>query len=97
LKKTTLISEIAIKNNLPKDQVELVINEAIKSIIDALVEGDAVSFTGFGSFCLCERKAKSIFLPGSKEKVYVKAKNVVKFRPSKKLKEAVENIDFDFS
>ncbi len=94
MKKTTLINEIANNNNLSIENVTLVIDEAIKSITQSLSEGEAVSFTGFGSFSLVQRKAKSIYLPGGDEKIHVKAKNVVKFRPSKKLKEAVENIEF---
>lgn len=92
MKKSTIISEITEKTNLPKKEVVLVVDTMLDVITTSLKEGDSVSISGFGSFLLVERKPKELYLPGTKNKVYVKAKRAVRFRPSKKLKDLIEEV-----
>jgi len=90
LKKSTIINDIIQTTKLPKKDVVTVVDTMLDLITESLKEGESVSLSGFGSFLLVERKPKELYLPGSNEKVYVKAKRAVRFRPSKKLKEAIE-------
>ena len=50
---------------------------------------DTVSLVGFGTFKVVERKARKGRNPQTGETMKIKAKNVVKFKPGKKLKDAV--------
>ena len=93
MKKTTIISEIQAKTNFPYKDIENVVNTTLQVILDCLKEGESVSIYGFGSFKIYKRKAKEVYVPGTKNKVLLKEKNAVKFIPSNKLKELVENAD----
>ncbi len=92
MKKSTIVSEVIESTKLPKKDVVLVIDTMLDVITDSLRAGDSVSISGFGSFLLVERKAKELFLPGTTTKVYVAAKRAVRFRPSKRLKETIEEV-----
>jgi len=92
LKKTTLIQEIAKKQDLPKKEVEIVIESLLETIIETIKEEEAVSFIGFGSFVPVKKNARDICLPGTDEKVHVNKKLGIRFKPSKKLKAVLEKI-----
>ena len=46
--KAELAEKLALKTNINKKQAEIVINSMIKSINDALANGDKVELRGFG-------------------------------------------------
>ena len=92
LKKSTIANSIAQKYDFSEKKVLDVIDTMLEIITESLVEGDSVAISGFGSFVLEKRKSKTLFLPGTKQKVLVKEKKIVKFRPSKKLKEQIATI-----
>jgi len=94
MKKTTLIQEIAEKKGLPKKEVEIVIDCMLETIVESIKEEEAVSFIGFGSFVPVRKKAREIYLPGADEKIKVKEKLGIRFKPSKKLKEILEEVTF---
>jgi len=93
MKKSTLINEIELKTNYPKEEVENVVNSMLDIILQTLKNGESVSLYGFGSFSVSKREAKEIFLPGSSTKVKVPAKKIVKFKASKRLKFSIEEVD----
>jgi len=90
MKKSMLINEIAEKTELPKSEVEVIVNSMLESITDALKAREAVSFIGFGSFVPVKKNAREIYIPGTTTKVQVEEKYGVKFKPSKKLKSIIE-------
>ena len=90
MKKSMLINEIAEKTELPKSEVEVIVNSMLESITDALKAREAVSFIGFGSFVPVKKNAREIYIPGTTTKVKVEEKYGVKFKPSKKLKSIIE-------
>ena len=91
MKKTTVIYEIQAKTNFPYKNIEKVVNATLSVIIESLKEGEPVSLYGFGSFRIEQRSAKEVYIPGTKKLVQLEARNVVKFIPSKKLKNLVES------
>ena len=90
MKKSNLIDEIYRATNYTKKDITLVVDTMFDIIKKCLQEGESVSISKFGSFTLIDRKAKELYIPGTTNKVYVKAKKAVKFKPSIKLKDAVE-------
>ena len=66
-----------------------------KSIIDAFLEqtarhlaqGDTVQLTGFGSFEVRDRKARTGVKPGTSEKIEIPASKYPAFKPGKGLKD----------
>ncbi len=93
MKKSMLIQEIAEKTSLPKSEIEIIINTMLETMVESLKDREAVSFIGFGSFVPVKKNAREIYIPGTTTKVQVKEKFGVRFKPSKKLKTILENID----
>ncbi len=63
--------------------------KALGAVMDAvetgLKKGERVSFPGFGTFYVSERRARTGRNPRTGETIQIAAKNVVKFKPSSKL------------
>ena len=88
MNKTDMIDTVqAVLEN--RKQAEASINSIISNIEAALAKGDAVTLTGFGTFKVAKRNARTARNPKTGEPIKVKAKNVIKFTPGKKLKESV--------
>ncbi len=64
----------------------------IGSIKESLKKGDKVSFTGFGTFSVAEKKARKGRNPQTGKEIKIAAKKVPKFTAGKTLK-AVVNAD----
>ena len=90
MKKSHLIDEIQKTTNFKKKDIALVVDTMFDIIKECLSEGESVSISKFGSFVLTQRRAKDLYLPGGTQKIHIKAKKAVKFKPSIKLKDAVE-------
>lgn len=65
------------------------VNAVFEEIQKALSEGKTVEIAGFGKFELVNKPEREGINPFTKEKIVISAKNVVKFRPAKTLKENV--------
>ena len=90
MRKADFIAKVAAKSGLSKRDTEIIINNSLDVIKEALVNRDSVSFLGFGSFSATKKKAREITIPGTTKKVKVPAKFSVRFKPGKLLKEAVK-------
>jgi integration host factor subunit beta len=64
-----------------------------ESVIKALRAGDKLEVRGFGSFRVRQRNARVGRNPKIGEKVEVPAKRVPYFKPSKELKDVINNND----
>lgn len=65
------------------------VNEMLDLMSAALVEGDSVQLTGFGTLSVGEAKEREGINPRTKEKITIPASKRVKFSASKALKTAV--------
>lgn len=64
--------------------------EALMDIIgDSLKKNKPVVLTGFGTFSVIKRKARTGVNPATGKKMQIPAKKVPKFKPGKELKEMV--------
>ena len=89
MNKGELVSSIAEKSGLTKDQAESALSAMLASVEDALKGDDSVSLVGFGTFSVNKRPAREGRNPRTNETIQIAAKNVVKFKPGKKLSESV--------
>lgn len=89
MNKTELISSVAESAGLTKKDTERVINAAVDAITLALVRGEKVQLSGFGTFETKLREARVARNPHTKEPVQVPATRVPTFKASKALKDNV--------
>ena len=88
--KADLITKIAEKSELSKKDSEKALNAVIAAVTDALVEGDKVQLTGFGTFEVRDKKEKEAINPRTKEKIIGPARKSPAFKAGKALKDAVD-------
>jgi len=81
MNKGQLISEVAKKTGLSKKDSSNAVNATIEAIKKNVKNG--VTLVGFGTFKVSRRKARIGRNPQTGEKIKIKAKNVVKFKPGK--------------
>jgi len=89
INKDTLVDEIAVKSELSKKDVEMVIDLMVEAVTKNLKEGNKVTLTGFGTFRVSNRAARIGINPQTKAKIQIPAMNVPKFTSGKALKEAI--------
>ncbi len=89
MNKAMLIEHMAKDTKLPKTVCKNVLESFIKAVEGSLKKGKSVILTGFGSFCVMKRKARTGINPATGKKMQISAKRVPKFRAGKKLKDMV--------
>ena len=72
-----------------RNQAEAAVNSIISNISDALVKGDSITLTGFGTFKIAKRNARTARNPRTGEPIKIKAGKVVKFTAGKILKDSI--------
>lgn len=89
--KDELVDAIAAKTEVSKKDVEKIINSTLETITKTLTEGGKVALTGFGTFTVSKRAARTGVNPQKPEiKIQIPAMNVPKFKAGKSLKDAVK-------
>jgi len=89
MNKGDLIAKIADGANMSKAQAEDALNAVLNSITEALKSDDSVTLVGFGTFSVSRREARSGRNPQTGKAINIAARNVPKFKPGKKLADAV--------
>jgi integration host factor subunit beta len=91
LTKADLIEEVLNITELPRKESETIVETIFDSIIGALQKGEKIEIRGFGSFRTRQRRGRVGRNPKTGEKVQVPAKKIPFFKPSKELKDFVNN------
>ena len=89
MNKTELIAIAAENAGLTKKDTERVLNAALEAISQALVRGEKVQLSGFGTFETKDREARIGRNPHTKEAVEIPATRVPAFKASKALKDNI--------
>ena len=89
MNKTEIIAAAAESAGLTKKDTERVFNAAIDAITAALVKGEKVQISGFGSFETKTREARVGRNPHTKEAIEIPATRVPMFKASKALKDNI--------
>ncbi len=89
MNKSDLIAVVAEATGISKSEATNAIDATFDVIADALKNGDDVRLTGFGSFGVAERAARQGRNPRTREPVKIAASRQPRFKPGKRLKDAV--------
>jgi DNA-binding protein HU-beta len=87
--KAQLIDAVASKLEISRRSAGDTVDAVLDGITGAIISGDKVSLTGFGTFETTRRAARTARNPRTGESVAVPAATVPKFRPGQALKDEV--------
>ncbi|MCA9385395.1 HU family DNA-binding protein [Candidatus Dojkabacteria bacterium] len=89
MNKADAVNAVASATGLTKKDAAAAIEALLDAITDSLKRGNSSTFTGFGTFSVAERKARTGRNPQTGAVIQIPAKTVAKFKPGKQLKDAV--------
>ena len=89
MNKSELIGVIASESGLSKADAARALNATTDAITNAMSSGDGVQLTGFGSFVVRDRAARTGRNPQTGAAIQIAASKVAAFKAGKSLKEAV--------
>ena len=89
MNKSELIDVIASTTNLSKADAGRALNATTDAITSAMSSGDGVQLTGFGSFLVRSRAARTGRNPQTGASIKIAASKVAAFKAGKALKDAV--------
>ncbi|MCH9745656.1 MAG: HU family DNA-binding protein [Proteobacteria bacterium] len=89
MNKSELIDAIASAANISKADAGRALNATTDAITGAMSSGDSVQLTGFGSFVVRDRAARTGRNPQTGATIQIKASKVAAFKAGKALKDAV--------
>jgi DNA-binding protein HU-beta len=87
--KAELVEAIRAEAGIGKGQAEDAVEAFLGAVTKTLKKGDKLTLTGFGTFSVSNRKARTGRNPQTGEAIKIKAAKVPKFTAGKGLKEAV--------
>ncbi|MEK6712011.1 MAG: HU family DNA-binding protein [Nitrospinota bacterium] len=90
MNKGDLVVAIAKQTDLSKSGAEAVVNAFVSTVTGALKKGEKVTLTGFGTFSVSRRGARTARNPRTGEAIQVKASKVPRFKAGARLKGAVK-------
>lgn len=88
--KAELIDRVSKETKSSKAAAEKAINAAVSNIVKCLKKKDKITLPGFGTFSVSKRKARQGRNPQTGAVINIRAANVPKFKPGKKLKSAIK-------
>ncbi len=89
MNKTQLVEAIVAKTGFKKKEAEAMLSATVEAMTEALVAGEKVQISGFGSFDVKTREARTGRNPKTQETITIEASKYPAFSASKTLKDAV--------
>jgi integration host factor alpha subunit len=89
--KADLIEGLSNKLGMNKGDAEKAVNIMLEDIIGALKQGERVNISGFGTFAVSMREARTGRNPKTGESIEISASRSAKFKPGKQLKDSLNN------
>ena len=89
--KADLVDLVAEATDMKKKDVKEVMDAMLEKISAHLDKSDKVQLTGFGTFEVRKRKARTGVKPGTTDKIKIPASKYPAFKPGKSLKERVKS------
>ena len=90
MNKQELIDAISKSADVSKGQAAKMVAAFGQTVTDALKGGDTVTLTGFGTFSVTERAARTGRNPQTGKEIQIKASKAPKFKPGKAFKDALK-------
>lgn len=94
MNKADLTQQLAERADIPKVRAAQYINILVNSIREALVSGEKVTISDFGTFTISQRRAFTGHNPKNGSEIPVPPRRIPVFRAGKGLKEAL-NAEFN--
>jgi DNA-binding protein HU-beta len=88
--KADLVDAVADATSMKKKDVKEIVDTMLEQVSGHLNSGTKVQLTGFGTFEVRKRKARTGVKPGTTEKIKIPASKYPAFKPGKSLKEQVK-------
>ena len=92
MNKSDIINLVSEKNNLSLADTEYSVKKIIDFMGANLYLGDRIEIRGFGTFCLHTHQSRIARNPKTGDKIALERRNTVHFKPSKEIKNRVNNI-----
>jgi len=89
--KADIVSIIASRTGLTKQETETVVDGFIEAVIEALKAGERIEIRGFGTYNVRKKNKRLARNPRTGEKVLIDEKYVPTFKISKEFKSAVSD------
>lgn len=89
MNKSELVDAIASDASLSKAEAGRALEAVLNTVMDSLSKGDQVVLTGFGTFTVRDRAARTGRNPQTGASIEIKAAKVPTFKAGKALKDAV--------
>jgi integration host factor subunit beta len=89
--KAELIEDVSRAVEMSRKDSEIIVETIFESIVKSLRSGDKIEIRGFGSFRTRQRKPRVGRNPKTGARVEVPAKKIPYFKPSKELKDLVND------
>jgi len=88
--KGELIASVGKEAKISKVSAEKAINAFTETVMKALKKGDKLALTGFGTFSVAKRRARTGRNPQTGKEIKIPAARVAKFKAGNLLKSAVK-------
>lgn len=89
ISKADLVKELAEKTGMGQKDTKTLVDGLFESVSSHLKQGDKIQLTGFGTFEVRERSARTGVKPGTTEKIEIPASKYPAFKAGKTLKEEI--------
>lgn len=87
----TLIDNLSKRLNAGKEETAEMVASMTRVITDCALEGDVITFPGFGNFEPRKRNERVTVHPSSGQRMLIPPKITLSFKPSSLLKQKVRN------
>jgi integration host factor subunit beta len=91
MKKSDLIEEVSRVSETPFQEAGAIVEIILDSVVKALRDGERIELRGFGTFATRRRRARRGRNPKTGEEVDVPPKTIAAFRPSKELRQLIQD------
>jgi integration host factor subunit alpha len=89
LTKAQIVEAIARQNGFPKNQSTRIVETLLEIIKSRLASAEDVMISGFGKFCVKDKKERKGRNPATGEDMMLRPRGVVTFRCSGKLRDRI--------
>jgi len=89
MNKKEIADNIHKKLQIKRFEAYSFIDFLVETIIEQLMKGEKVMLPNFGTFKVVKREQKKVINPNNKMEMVIPSRKIVKFLPSKNLKEIV--------
>lgn len=89
MNKKQLVDIVSQKQDLTKKDAESLVDTVFDTMAERIIDGDKVLISGFGTFKVNNRKERKGVSPKTKKAMIIPASKTVTFKPSHRLKDAM--------